>query len=138
MSPERRSELALAVVLKFPNQHVEIIGLLHDLSDPVTDEVWLTGSDPFNTFDGWWNLLDDLFPTNKPHEQIGWSLRDKREATAVASFLDARDSLYAELGDVGYAHYRSHKRWPHVVKAASDAIAVLDPDGQTRAEHHMN
>jgi hypothetical protein len=126
------------VVLKFPNQHLEIIELLHDLIDPVTNEVWLTDSDPLNTFDGWWNWLDDLFPANKPYERIGSSLRDKREARAVAAFLDERASLYAELGDVGYAAYRSHKRWPKVVQAAANAIAVLDPDGQTRAKHHLN
>jgi hypothetical protein len=84
------------------------------------------------SFDDWFNDLDWLAPDDVS-ESIGVVLTDEREAKAVATFRERLNAVFDDLGEVGYAAYRSDPRWPGVQEAARDAlVAIESPDAPTR------
>jgi hypothetical protein len=107
--------------IRYPWMRVEIGDLIEDVVN--TDELarWRESSGEFSE---WFNSIDDVLPEGAA-DVVGWSLLDDGEADAVQRFLDRRDAIYAEIGDVPFPRYETHVAWAAVQEAAAAALVAL-------------
>jgi hypothetical protein len=103
-----------------------LIELIRAANDTDAETKWLRGR---GWFDDWFNDLDDLdwLASEDLSESIGVVLTDEREATAIATVREQVNALFEDLGDAGYAAYRSDPRWLGVQEAAREALLVMEP-----------
>ena len=109
------------MTVQYPEMRERLIGLLREANDPDADKRWLRGG----WFDDWFNDLDSLVAEH-PAESIGVVFTDEREAEPFAAFRGRLNAIYEDLGDAGYAAYRSDSRWAGVQKAARAAVAATE------------
>jgi hypothetical protein len=109
--------------VQYPEMRERLIDLLRDTNDPDVEADWLEDR---GSFDDWFNDLDWL-ASEDLSESIGVMLTDEHEAQMVAVIRERVNAIFADLGDAGFAAYRSDPRWPGVQEAARHAVAVIEP-----------
>jgi hypothetical protein len=110
------------VAVQYPEMRERLIELLCAANDTDAQTKWLRDG---CWFDDWFNDLDWL--ASEDLSELGVVLADKREATAIATVREHVNALFEDLGDSGYAAYRSDPRWLRVQEAVREALLVMQP-----------
>jgi hypothetical protein len=118
-------------LVKYPQMRTWVIEAVKTFADPQYQRrMWVDerGQHPeiIETLDANLAVLyDDTEVARDPSRSIGITLRNNDEAWAIKRLASVLDSLIDKVGATDDATYLADPRWPEVVQAAQEALAVL-------------
>jgi hypothetical protein len=114
--------------IKLPEMRLQVVAALESLSDPLRQERWGRVEEAVNYFDDLTlnvNILyDDCMVLPDPQSAVPDILHPE-EVSALINLEHALGPMIRELGDRPDEAYTSDARWPSVMEAASQSLAVM-------------
>jgi len=115
--------------LQWPWVRMELLGQLDELADPLATAKWLR-PDPRGPIIGIDQQFHFFFDDHDfDREDIGYSLFDADEVTAIASVKDALEQILNTNEDGDDPYFLEHPLWPRVVDSATRARDLLSTKG---------
>jgi hypothetical protein len=116
-------------VLGAPQFRLELLLTLGELADPRQTERW-RNPDPAGPVIGIDQTIHFLFDDHDfDAGEIGWSLFDEAELTAVSRVIDEIEAILVTNRNAKDAYFLDHTRWPAVEQAAKAALDQLQAKG---------